>query len=360
MSFCLKCGKENLEDARFCIHCGADLREYKVEISPKIEVSPNISISMIDIEQISLLVDDRLSKALEKAHTFKDIYVREFTPKEQQAIDTLLKMEREGVVDLSRYDPQVLEICAEFLDKASEVSHEIKGKEVFWNAKSTVLLGLGKYAEALECLNKLLEINPLIDAGWYNKGVVLEGLKRYDEAMHCFDRALEINPKYDLAWVEKGVVIYRQLKEFVGKLLERRMSKEELELFVSKQPELEEEVRRYINKALEINPQFEWAWILKSIFEKDRNEQIRCIDKALEINPGSANALYQKGVVKLASAEDLIDLKDFTIEKGKLPEYKSRLWATIEFYDKALKIDPNYTKALREKEELLKELRKLP
>ena len=43
--YCPKCGKESLEGARFCMHCGADLSGYKVEISPKIEVSPKISVS---------------------------------------------------------------------------------------------------------------------------------------------------------------------------------------------------------------------------------------------------------------------------------------------------------------------------
>jgi hypothetical protein len=43
--FCPKCGKENPEGAKFCMHCGADLSGYKVEISPKVEVSPKISVS---------------------------------------------------------------------------------------------------------------------------------------------------------------------------------------------------------------------------------------------------------------------------------------------------------------------------
>ena len=43
--YCPKCGKENPEGARFCMHCGADLSGYKVEISPKIDVSPKISVS---------------------------------------------------------------------------------------------------------------------------------------------------------------------------------------------------------------------------------------------------------------------------------------------------------------------------
>ena len=37
--YCPKCGEENQEDAKFCMHCGADLSGYKVEISPKISVS---------------------------------------------------------------------------------------------------------------------------------------------------------------------------------------------------------------------------------------------------------------------------------------------------------------------------------
>ena len=43
--YCPKCGKENPEDARFCMHCGADLSRHNVEISPKIVVSPKISVS---------------------------------------------------------------------------------------------------------------------------------------------------------------------------------------------------------------------------------------------------------------------------------------------------------------------------
>jgi hypothetical protein len=44
MPFCPKCGKENPEGARFCMHCGADLSGYKVEISPKIDVGPKIEV----------------------------------------------------------------------------------------------------------------------------------------------------------------------------------------------------------------------------------------------------------------------------------------------------------------------------
>ncbi len=42
--YCPKCGRKNPEGARFCMHCGADLSGYKVEISPKIQVSPKIEV----------------------------------------------------------------------------------------------------------------------------------------------------------------------------------------------------------------------------------------------------------------------------------------------------------------------------
>ena len=41
--YCPKCGKEIPEGSRFCMHCGADLSGYKVEVSPNINVSPKVS-----------------------------------------------------------------------------------------------------------------------------------------------------------------------------------------------------------------------------------------------------------------------------------------------------------------------------
>jgi len=43
--YCPKCGEQIPEGSRFCMHCGADLSEYTVEVAPKIEVSPKISVS---------------------------------------------------------------------------------------------------------------------------------------------------------------------------------------------------------------------------------------------------------------------------------------------------------------------------
>ena len=356
---CQNCGKENQEDARFCMQCGADLSGYKVEISPNIDVSPKISISTMDREQISLLVDDKLSKALEKVRTFKDIQKKEITPEEQQAASTLQKIveeagRRKGGVSFSKYDPHDLERCVKFLDTNCEIFDE-EGKEGFLFLKGCILSALCRNSEALVCWDKVLEINPRNYHAWFYKGYIFKALNKYDEADNCFNETLDINPECDEAWAEKGSVRICHLNELTRKLLERRISLEE---YRSKNREQEEEARRYIDKALEINRLSEWAWILKSMVEKDTNEQIRCVDKALDINPRSADALCQKGVVKYISALKLVNF-DGRIKGEKLPEFKSWLWESIEFYDKALKIEPNHAQAIKERKKLSKELKKL-
>lgn len=54
------------------------------------------------------------------------------------------------------------------------------------------------FAEAVECYDKALEIDPEYVEAWYSKGDALYVLAR------CIDRAREIDPKYSEAWTGKG------------------------------------------------------------------------------------------------------------------------------------------------------------
>jgi tetratricopeptide (TPR) repeat protein len=64
-----------------------------------------------------------------------------------------------------------------------------------WGNKGIALGELERYNEAIECYNKVLEIDPKDDRAWYNKGLALRNLKKYNEAIECYDKALEIDPK---------------------------------------------------------------------------------------------------------------------------------------------------------------------
>ena len=68
-----------------------------------------------------------------------------------------------------------------------------------------------------------------------NIGVALYDQGKYDEAVKAFDKAIEINPQYEAAWVGKGTTLGSQGK-------------------------YDEAVAKAFDRAIEINPQYADAW----------------------------------------------------------------------------------------------------
>jgi tetratricopeptide (TPR) repeat protein len=80
----------------------------------------------------------------------------------------------------------------------------IKGNPVEeWVKKGGTLVTSGRYEEAIECCDMVLEIDPSVGPVWYNKGVALTRLKRSEEALQCYDKALEIDPMVAVVWYHK-------------------------------------------------------------------------------------------------------------------------------------------------------------
>jgi tetratricopeptide (TPR) repeat protein len=117
-------------------------------------------------------------------------------------------------------------------------------------------------------------------AAWFNKGDGLEDLGRSDEAIKCYDRALEIDPQYEWAWIGKG---------FSLASLDRL--DEALECF---------------DKALEINPQYADAWFGKACAE-DKLDQNRdtamSFHKFIEVAPASDAQQIQAARQRLRELE---------------------------------------------------------
>ncbi len=77
------------------------------------------------------------------------------------------------------------------------------------SAKGPVYFRLGKYKDALKCVDFLTESYPDAAPNWSNKGMALFYLERYEEALVSFDRALEIDPEFAGALCSKGNCLAR-------------------------------------------------------------------------------------------------------------------------------------------------------
>jgi len=66
----------------------------------------------------------------------------------------------------------------------------------------------GKYEEALEYLNKCIEIGAGDAEIWMAKGTVLLDMEKYEEALDAINKSLQIDEKNDFALALKGVALY--------------------------------------------------------------------------------------------------------------------------------------------------------
>ena len=156
---------------------------------------------------------------------------------------------------------------------------------------------LKKYDEALECCDKITEIDPNDAAAYTSKGLALNGLKRYDEALECWKKAVEIDDNYVGIWSKKihsvqdssGYDDSNLIRVLVIKLAGKGMSY----AFIKKY----DEALECSNKALELDPNNSdnlnnKAWALSNLGKND--EALECSNKALELDPNSAWAFTNK------------------------------------------------------------------
>lgn len=96
------------------------------------------------------------------------------------------------------------EEAIECIDNALKLS---PNNEVALVNKGTALSRLGRHKEALKCYNEAIRVNPNYEVAWNNKGNALTRLKKYEEAIKCYERAIQIDEEYREAWVNKGYVL---------------------------------------------------------------------------------------------------------------------------------------------------------
>jgi tetratricopeptide (TPR) repeat protein len=169
-------------------------------------------------------------------------------------------------------------------DKALEINP--KSAEI-WNNKGLALARTGRFADAIKCYDKSLELKPGDGEVIYNKGVTLAQLGQTSEAITCYDKLLEMNPRDADAWCSKGDVLFESNN-------------------------FEEALRAY-DKSIEIDPKDETAWNNRGLTLVKLNrlaEAVESYDKALEINPKVEKIWSNKGLViaRMRENEEKVDL----------------------------------------------------
>jgi tetratricopeptide (TPR) repeat protein len=205
-------------------------------------------------------------------------------------------------------------------------------KDSLLSTKAVNLYLLGHVTEALDCLNKALEINPNDSNAWLNKATMLNDMRKPREALQCIDKALEIDPKDPSGWITKA----NCLRSF------------------NRLPEALE----CLNKALEIEPNNATAWNNKAncLNELGRfDEAVYCANKALELTPADVENMVTKGnsLNQLGRFNEALKCLDEAIRisphnpaawnnKGHSLSGLNRFAEALECLNKVLELSPKY------------------
>jgi tetratricopeptide (TPR) repeat protein len=155
----------------------------------------------------------------------------------------------------------------EMVHKPSNVLKDWLGNA--WSNLGVSLSWLNRNDEAIEALNKAIEINANNANIWSNKGIVLWSNGKLSDAIQAFDEAIRLDPKHNQSWCIKGLIY-----------LDAAISNEEAISY--------NDAIRCFTRVIEIDPLDQDTWINRGVAllrKGDNEEAIKSTEKALEINP---------------------------------------------------------------------------
>lgn len=113
----------------------------------------------------------------------------------------LLVHKSTALMELERYE-EALSTLEAAIKKSSQDAN-------LWHSKGAALLMLERFEDAIKCFDYVLQTDPdstKATVAWNNKGVAFFGLKKYDDALKAFDQALLLDANYDSAWYSRARV----------------------------------------------------------------------------------------------------------------------------------------------------------
>lgn len=165
--------------------------------------------------------------------------------------------------------PDIAAAEEEMEEECPEYNHSYK-ESIF--DRCSWLFSSERYEEAMQCFDKVLQIDPGFADAWYYEGSILNTLGAPDEAVKYFDKALETNPDHTDAMYSKGVALFT-LGDYRGAI-------------------------EYFDMVLELDPENDKAWFSKGstlFYLEEYEEAAECFDRVMELDPENEKAWYAKG-----------------------------------------------------------------
>jgi tetratricopeptide (TPR) repeat protein len=270
----------------------------------------------------------------------REYYTRALEAIERNEEDPRLK----AYVDEIKY-------CIEQKDYVSALAYAEKlvtsrGEARDWSLKGYFLNMREWYDEALECLDKAIEIDSNYKIVWHLRGEVLENLARYDEALVSFDKVIELDASYLRAWALRGNVLnnltrYDEALVSLDRALEldaNNQSAWALRGHVLNNLTRYEEALVSLDRALELDDNNQFYWFLRgNVLNnlKRYEESLVSLDRAIKLDANDQSAWALRGDV-------LYNLK----------RYEEALVS----FDRAIELDANYHWAWRMRGDVLNNL----
>jgi tetratricopeptide (TPR) repeat protein len=168
--------------------------------------------------------------------------------------------------------------------------HTLKVTDDNWliyNNRGNAYAGLGNYRQAIEDLNRAIEIKPTYADAYNNRGAVYIGLGNYRQAIEDLNRAIEIKPTYADAYTNRGAAYaglgnHRQAIEDYG-------------------------------RAIEIEPGYANTYFNRGNSYRglgNYRQAIEDYDEAIEIKPSHAEAYINRGCVYLNQGDNISGCHD--------------------------------------------------
>ena len=159
------------------------------------------------------------------------------------------------------------------LNKALELNPEFYQSYINrGNIKAT----LGDLNGALDDFNKAISIKPDYYSAYNNRGATYAQAGKIEEALSDFNKCLNLNPEYSKAYCNRGLA-YLNLKNY-------------------------EKAIEDFNKCIKISPLYYPAYNFRALVYvrmRNLNEALKDLDKCLSIQPDFPDGLYNRGVLRL-------------------------------------------------------------